>query len=317
MAVTEAFRGILPAMQCPFNDDMTIDDAELRRFANWLASHDGIGGLVTNGHTGEIFSLPVRDRNEVTRIVADEMGNRMRVVHGLSCEGIMQAVDEAGQAKEAGAAGLLVMPPHHWLRFSMEPEHVIEYFTEIGKAVDINIVVHVYPAWTKASYSSQLLADLGQIPQVTTFKVGTREMSQYARDITALRTQAPDTTILTCHDEYLLTSMVQGVDGALVGFASLIPDLITELYQAVLDGDLKTAQAIQARILPMKEVVYASGEPSSEAHARMKMAMYLAGRLKSPAVRRPIEQPVGETLEGIKQAIANANLEQVQREAAE
>jgi 4-hydroxy-tetrahydrodipicolinate synthase len=317
MALTDPFRGILPAMQCPFNDDFTIDEAELRRFANWLAGHDGIGGLVTNGHTGEIFSLPVRDRNEVTRIVADEMAGRLPVVHGLSCEGIMQAEDEAGQAKEAGAAGLLVMPPHHWLRFSMEPEHVIEYFTAIGKAVDINLVVHVYPAWTKAGYSPQLLADLGQIPQVTTFKVGTREMSQYARDITALREQAPETTILTCHDEYLLTSMVQGVDGALVGFASLIPDLITGLYQAVCDGDLKTAQAIQARILPLKEVVYATGEPSSEAHSRMKMAMYLAGRLKSPVVRRPIEQPTGETLEGIKRAVEGANLEQVRRQAAE
>lgn len=317
MSLLPAFHGILPAMQCPFNDDYSIDERELRRFTNWLASFDGIGGLVTNGHTGEIFSLPVRDRNEVSRIVADEADGRLPVVHGLSCEGIMQAVEEAGQAKEAGATGLLVMPPHHWLRFSMEPEHVIEYFTEIGKAVDINLVVHVYPAWTKASYSSQLLADLGQIPQVTTFKVGTREMSQYARDITLLRAQAPDTTILTCHDEYLLASMVQGVDGALVGFASLIPDLIAELYQAVCDGDLKKAQAIQARILPMKEVVYASGEPSSEAHARMKMAMKLAGRLKSSVVRRPIEEPTGDTLKAIVRAISEAELAEVQQQAAE
>lgn len=317
MSLLPAFRGILPAMQCPFNEDYSIDELELRRFSTWLASYDGIGGLVTNGHTGEIFSLPVRDRNEVTRIVADEMQARLPVIHGLSCEGIMQAVEEAGQAKEAGASGLLVMPPHHWLRFSMEPHHVIEYFTEIGKAVDINLVVHVYPAWTKASYSPQLLANLGQIPQVTTFKVGTREMSQYARDITYLREKAPETTILTCHDEYLLTSMVQGVDGALVGFASLIPDLVTDLYQAVCDGDLKNAQSIQARILPLKEVVYASGEPSSEAHARMKMAMKLAGRLKSSIVRRPIEEPTGETLEAIVKAVSEAQLADVQQQAAE
>jgi 4-hydroxy-tetrahydrodipicolinate synthase len=62
-------------------------------------------------------------------------------------------------------------------------------------------------------------------------------------------------TILTCHDEYLLASMVQGVDGALVGFASFIPECIADLYQAVCDGDLKKAMSIQQRINVLKEVV--------------------------------------------------------------
>jgi 4-hydroxy-tetrahydrodipicolinate synthase len=39
--------------------------------------------------------------------------------------------------------------------------------------------------------------------------------------------------LLTCHDEYLLASMVQGIDGALLGFASLVPGLIHELLTDV------------------------------------------------------------------------------------
>ena len=38
------YRGILPAMQLPFADDLTIDEMELRRFSKWLAGHKGIGG---------------------------------------------------------------------------------------------------------------------------------------------------------------------------------------------------------------------------------------------------------------------------------
>src|SRR5215469_14643942 len=45
------YRGILPAMQLPFDQHLAIDEPELRRFAGWLAGHNGIGGLVTNGHT--------------------------------------------------------------------------------------------------------------------------------------------------------------------------------------------------------------------------------------------------------------------------
>src|SRR5581483_1483623 len=110
------------------------------------------------------------------------------------------------------------------------------------------------------------------------------------------------------HDEYLLASMVQGVDGALVWFASFIPELIIDLYQAVCDGDLKKAQALQDRIYPLKEVVYASGEPSGDAHARMKTAMVLAGRLKSAVTRPPIRQPRGAVLERIRAAVKEAAL---------
>ena len=101
-------------------------------------------------------------------------------------------------AREAGASGLLVMPPHYWLRFGMEPEHVIDHFTAIGNAAQINLVVHVYPAWTKASYSSSLLAALVKLPYVTTVKIGTREMSKYDRDLAAIRDVQS-----RLHDSYL------------------------------------------------------------------------------------------------------------------
>lgn len=315
MAITAPYRGVLPAMQLPYNDDLSIDEPELRRFSNWLASHDGIGGLVTNGHTGEVFALSPAERAQATRIAAEAVDGKVPIVSGICAEGVNEAVEHAGMAKQAGASGLLIMPPHYWLRFGMQPEYVIDLFTTIGKAVDINLVVHVYPAWTKASYSSELLGELAKLPWVTTFKVGTREMSKYDADIHAIRETGEDVTILTCHDEYILTSMIQGVDGALVGFGSFIPELITALYAAVREGDLKKAQEIQGRIYRLKQVVYAAGEPTSDAHARMKVAMYYAGRLKSTTVRPPTRLPAGEHLNRIKQAVQNAGL--LQNEAAE
>ena len=308
MPLVPPFRGVLPAMQLPYDENYQIDEAELRRFTRRLISHKGIGGLVTNGHTGEVFALTPAERAEATRIVADEAGGRAPVVSGICCESIDEACEHAEMAQRAGAKGLLVMPPHYWLRFGMQPEHVVEHFAAISRAADINLIVHIYPAWTKASYSSALLAELARIPSVTTFKIGTREMSKYERDIRAVRAASPQCTILTCHDEYLLASMVQGVDGALVGFASFIPELVIGLYRAVREGDLHAAREIQNRIFPLKEVVYASGEPSSDAHSRMKTAMMLAGRMKSNRVRRPIEVPSGEILEKIRNAVGDAGL---------
>ena len=123
--------------------------------------------------------------------------------------------------RQAGAVGIDVMPPHHWLRFGFHPDHATTYFQNIYDAVGLDLICHVYPAWTKASYSSALLAELARLPYVQAFKVGQRDMSKYARDIKAIRDADATKAILTCHDEYLLASMVQGVDGALVGGASL------------------------------------------------------------------------------------------------
>jgi 4-hydroxy-tetrahydrodipicolinate synthase len=309
MASISNYRGIIPAISCPFTADHRIDEPALRRLASWLAGHKGVVAVMTNGHTGEVFSLTPAERAQVTRIVADELRGRMPVISSIVCEGIAEAAEHARAARTAGAAALDVMPPHHWLRFGFTPGHALQYFRAIHEAApDLDLVCHVYPAWTRASYSSALLADLARLPYVQAFKVGQRDMNKYARDIQALRDADASKAILTCHDEYLLASMVQGVDGALVGFATFIPQLIIDLWDAVKAGDLKRAQAVQALITPLKDAVYGGGEPTGEAHARMKAGMYLAGVLESATVRPPTEAPGAADMEALRAALANAKL---------
>src|SRR5512139_1867933 len=314
MSDARVYKGIIQAMVLPLKDDLAIDEAELRRVARWLAGHAGIVALMTNGHTGDVFSLTVPERAMVTRIVADEVAGSLPVISAVAAEGIREAIEQGLMQKEAGAAALDIMPPHHWLRFGMRLDHVVEYFSEIGEATGLDLAVHVYPAWTRASYTCETLAELARLPWVKLFKVGTREMNKYARDIAAIRAAAPEKAVLTCHDEYLLASMVQGVDGGLLGFASFIPELILELTDAVRAGDLKRAMACQARINPLKDAVYGMGEPTGDAHARMKLAMVLAGRLKSAAVRPPTKQPDDETRANIAQALTR--VEMLQKQAA-
>ncbi|MDW8398645.1 MAG: dihydrodipicolinate synthase family protein, partial [Acetobacteraceae bacterium] len=314
MRVMTNFHGLIPAMAVPFRPDHAIDEAELRRFAQWLGRQPGVIGMMTNGHTGEVFSLTPRERATVTRIVAEAADGLCPVVSSVVCEGIRDAVEQAGWAREAGAAALDIMPPHHWLRFGFRPSHALDYFRAIGEASGLPLIVHVYPAWTKASFSSELLAELAGLPFVRAFKIGTREMNKYARDLAAIRAVAPDKALLTCHDEYLLASMVQGVDGALVGFASLIPGLINDLLEAVRAGDLRRAQSIQARIDPLKEAVYGGGEPTGEAHANMKAAMAAAGIIRDATVRPPTVAPDAAGLARIRAAVAAAGL--IRRDAA-
>ena len=118
------YRGIIPAIACPFTPDNRIDEPALRRLASWLAGHKGVVAVMTNGHTGEVFSLTPMERAQVTRIVADELKGRLPVISSIVCEGTRDAAEQASMAREAGAKALDVMPPHHWLRFGFRPDHI-------------------------------------------------------------------------------------------------------------------------------------------------------------------------------------------------
>jgi len=285
---THPWAGVLPATLCPFHDDESIDEAGLRAYIRELAAVKGVKGLVCNGHTGEIMSLRPDERARVTRIVAEEAKGKVKVVSGVSAEGSLEAIDHARAAREAGADAILLMPAHHWLRFGRSSQTAVGFFEDVAAGADIPIIVHQYPAWTKAGYSLAEMLELVKIPQVVCIKMGTRDMTRLRYDYERLKAAAPHVPIITCHDEFLLPSLLEGADGALVGFAGFVPELIVQIVHAALRGDLEGARKAQKLVDPLARIVYSFGEPSSDAHQRMKCARWLMGKFPSPKVRRPL-----------------------------
>lgn len=188
---TQNYKTILPAICVPLKEDESIYEEELRRYVSWLADFDEIGGLVTNGHTGEITSMSLTERARVTRIVAEEVGDRVMVISGICSEGTQTAITEAKAAQEAGADGILLMPPHIWLRFGVTQEAVINHYRKIAAAIDIGIIIHLYPYGSKAFYPVETLLELAKIPNVKAVKMGTRQQAVYEKDIRVLRENAP------------------------------------------------------------------------------------------------------------------------------
>lgn len=305
MGKPERWENIFPAICVPFNDDYTINERELRRYIKWLVSIDLIDGIVCNGHTGEITSLSPEERKEVTRIVVDEVGEEVVVISGIMAEGTFEAIKHAKQAQEVGADGILLMPPHNWLRFGMKQEAVVKFFQDVAASIDIGIIIHLYPAHTKAFYPVETILELSKIPNVKTLKMGTRNMALYERDVRILKREVPELTILTCHDEFLVSSLYVGVDGALVGFGGCIPELITEAWRAVKVGNFRKTRELQEQIFPMAEAIYGIGEPSGDAHARMKEALRQRGVFSSALMRPPVLPLKEEEKRKVTEAVNN------------
>lgn len=290
----QPWAGVFPATLCPFHEDESIDEEGLRSYMRELAAVDGVKGLVCNGHTGEITSLRSSERAQVTTLVAEETKGQVKVVSGVSAEGSLEATDYAIAAKEAGADAILLMPPHHWLRFGRTSETAIGFFQDVAEGANIPIIVHQYPAWTKASYSLAEMLEFVKIPQVACIKMGTRDMARWRWDYEQLKEAAPHVPILTCHDEYLLASLLEGCDGALIGFAGFVPELMVEVVRCALSGDLIGARKARKLVDPLSRIVYNFGEPSGDAHQRMKCARWLMGKFPSMTMRRPL-RPLPET----------------------
>lgn len=307
--------GVFAATLCAFHPDESIDEEGLRAYFTDVAAVDGIKGLVCNGHTGEVMSLRPVERARVTRVLAKTMqrlnrrtGRSIKTVSGVSAEGSLEAIDHALAAKEAGADAILLMPPHHWLRFGRSARTAVGFFEDVAEGADIPIVVHQYPAWTKAGYSLAEMLEMVKIPQVVSIKMGTRDMARWLYDYEKLKEAAPRVAIVTCHDEFLLPTLLEGSDGALIGFAGFAPELMVALVHAALEGDLAGAKKAQATVAPLARIIYNFGEPGCGAHQRMKTARWLMGKFSSPTFRRPVRPLTAEQVGSIRKDLEKIGL---------
>lgn len=303
--------GLNPAIMIPLHEDYSIHEEELRNYVEWLIGFKHITGLVTNGHTGEIGGFTREERARITKIVADQAKGRVRVISGVSAEGTIDAIEDAKAAQEAGADGILLMPPHVWLRFGMKQESAIQFVKDVADAIDIGVVIHLYPANTKGFYPVESLLEMTKIPNVKAIKMGTRDEALYERDIRILKEKAPHVGLWTCHDEYICTSLLPGMDGALIGFCGCVPDLITNMYQKVLEGDLKEILKANEPVQRMSAAIYGTGEPTGEAHARMKEALYQRKVFSSPLMRKPLIPLSQEEKDSVSHAIQLGNVKEV------
>ena len=297
---------VYPATLCPFHDDESIDEDGLHTYIGELARVEGVRGLTCNGHTGEIMSLRPAERDRVTAVVREavdaanaETGRDVKVISGVSAEGSLEAADQARSAKDAGADAILLMPPHHWLRFGRSHETAVGFFQDVA-AAGTDIIVHQYPAWTKAGYSLDEMLEFVKLPEVVMIKMGTRDMSRWLFDYEQLKAAAPRVSIVTCHDEYLLPTLVEAGDGALIGFGGFAPELMIDLVHACLDGDLAKAKEAQRTVAPLARLIYNFGEPGCGAHQRMKVARWIMGKFPSPKFRRPIRPLSANAIDEIR-----------------
>lgn len=301
------FSGVIPANLLPFHPDYSFDEPNYRRHLSWLADTRGVTGIVCNGHAAEVSSLDRAERRRALEIALDEVGGRQPLITGIYTDSTLEAVDMAREAEAMGAAGLLVFPPTVFMwGAQLRPEMVLAHFRAIADAVSLPIVVFEYPPANGIGYSPQTLAKLTEIDTVVGVKDWSNDMVALEANLRALRATERPVALLSSYTMSLFGSYVLGADGSISGMGSVTADLQAELFEAVQQGDLARARAVNDRLDPLVQAFYRP--PFVDMHNRMKEALALLGRIDRAVVRPPL-QPISDAeREGLRRALAAAGL---------
>lgn len=301
------FSGAIPANLLPFDDDLSMDEVNYRRHLSWLAAVDGVTAIVCNGHAGEVSSLDREERRRALAVAVDEVGDRVELISGVYSDSTLEAAALARDARDEGAAGLLIFPPTLFMWGArLRPEMAVTHFETIAEAADLPLIVFQYPPASGIGYDPQTLARLAEIESVAGVKDWSNDMAALERDLRALRGTGRPVAMLSSYTMSLFASYVLGADGSISGMGSVTADLHAELFRVTRAGDLGSGRKLNDRLAPLVEVFYAP--PFVDMHNRMKEALALLGRIDKAVVRPPLKRIGDQERERIRQALLRSGL---------
>src|SRR5699024_4809021 len=97
---SRSFGSVAVAMVTPMNPDGSVDYASTRRLAAQLVA-DGCDAIVLAGTTGESPTTHTPEKDEVIRVVVDEIGGKAMIIAGAGSNDTAHATRIATSAEKA------------------------------------------------------------------------------------------------------------------------------------------------------------------------------------------------------------------------
>src|SRR5579872_1464886 len=101
------WKGVMPAMTTPFDEDLKVDWPFVKRHARWLHAN-GCSGIVCLGSLGEAATLTFDEKIRIVQDVFDAVSPAIPVVGAVSALSTIEAVNLAKALVDAGAQGLMI-----------------------------------------------------------------------------------------------------------------------------------------------------------------------------------------------------------------
>jgi 4-hydroxy-tetrahydrodipicolinate synthase len=289
------FKGSFVALVTPMRTDGAVDEAALERFVDWQI-REGTHGLVPVGTTGESPTLTHEEHRRVVEIAIAVAGGRVPVIAGAGSNSTAEAIDLARHARRAGADAALVVTPYY---NKPTQEGLYLHYRTIADSVDIPIIIYNVPARSVVDMSVETMARLAKHPNIVGVKDATANLS---RPLHVRRTCGPDFCQLSGEDHTAVAHLASGGVGCISVTGNIAPRLLSAMHLAWQRDDVAEAIAIQHRLVPLHDAMFAETNPGP-----VKYAAHLLG-FGAADCRLPLA-PVSEaTRAQVRAAMADIGL---------
>ncbi len=163
--------GVISFPVTPFNQDLTLNLAGLRRNLERLLEHP-LCAVIAAGGTGEFYSLTPEEHLAVVRTTLEVARGHVPV---LTAVGFNQqlAVEMAERTTELGVDGILAFPPYYP---QADNEGIWHYYHSIGNATRLGMIIYSRD-WMNVGPG--VVERLAEIPTLIAWKDGQGDMRRY------------------------------------------------------------------------------------------------------------------------------------------
>ncbi len=264
--------GIVPPLITPLKGRDELDVAGLEKLVEHVLG-GGVHGLFLLGSTGEAPGLSYRLRRELIERVCSQVNGRVPVLAGITDSSIVEALNVAGCAAEAGASAVVASTPFY---FPAGQEELIGYFEHLSADLPLPLVLYNMPGFTKTMISTETVHRLAEDPKIIGIKDSSCDMIHFHR-LLLDRPTREDWTMMMGPEELLAESVLMGANGGVCGGANLAPRLFVDLYSAALRADVAEIRLLQRQALQLGNTLYRIGKHSSSMIKGIKCTLSLMG----------------------------------------
>lgn len=296
---TDFIKGVVVPILTPIDSEEKIHEKKLREQVDYVIA-GGVLGILAFGSNGEFYVIEEDEMERGLKIMVDQAAGRVPVYFGIGAISTKKCVRLAKMAKANGAAGISILQP-----MFLKPTEAELYlhFKTIAEAVpEIPVLLYNNPGRVGYTMSGNLVERLAhEVENIVGMKDTSGDITQTAEFIR--RTRDVDFKVFGGKDTLLYASMCHGAVGGVCTAANFMPELITDVYNKYVAGDLKGSLEAQFKLNPVR----LSMDGASFPVAAKDMAN-LRGRDIGVPYTPNLATPKGPVLDKIRTEMKNAGL---------
>ncbi|MFA5438167.1 MAG: 4-hydroxy-tetrahydrodipicolinate synthase [Candidatus Omnitrophota bacterium] len=289
------FKGSIVAIVTPFHEGR-VDEKKLKDLIGFQIKN-GTSGIVPCGTTGESATLSFEEHERVIEVTIEQSRKRVPVIAGTGSNSTEEAVTLTKQAARAGADASLQVSPYY---NRPTQKGLYEHFKAVADSVKIPIILYNIAGRTGVNIEPETIARLAlSCKNIVAVKEASGNLDQMSR-IKALC--PPNFQLIAGDDSLTLPVLSIGGTGVISVAANIVPADTADLVNSFMEGDIKGAQRIHFKLLPLIRALFIETNP-----VPVKTAMGLLGMCE-PNLRLPMSSMLPENEEKLKKALVDYGL---------